>query len=171
MTNTKGHGCRRAAMIGCATVTVLFVLAAVLVVLNLDRIQRSDLGQKVARIWREGQASFAGMMALRSEILQSFPIESCEVGLHSVYGHEGKTLRISLVNPRLPEREDPAAWARKVAVFAVEHYEAVESIHTVRIEIKREARAGIRVSKSSSYSFPVSELLEPVPSEALEAGP
>ena len=170
MTESKSHGCRRAAASGCAAIAVLFVLAAVLAGLNFDRIQRSELGQKVARLWREGRASFGDMMALRSEILSSFPMENCEVGLHSVYGHPEKTLRISLINPNLPGEGDSEAWARKVAVFAVERYESVDSIHTVRIEIKREVRVGLRFSGSTSYSFQVAELQGSLPREAPEAG-
>lgn len=158
MTEARSHGCRRAAAIGCAGAALLFVIAAAVVGLNLDRIRDSEPGQTVARTWREGRAGFEELTALQSEILGAFRMESCEINLKwRVYGEPGKTLELILLNPDLGGEEDAEVWAREVALLAVERYDAIDSIHSLEIEIRREAGLGV-LSHRTSYSFPVAEL-------------
>ena len=145
---------RRAAAIGCALLAALFVVAAVVVGLNFDRIRNSELGQKVTQTWREGRASFEDLNALAMDIVSTFRMESCEINLEWVYG-EGKTLQIIVVDPDLGSEEDAEAWAREVALLVVERSNAIDSFDSLEIQI-RQVRGFLPYR--TSYSFPVAEL-------------
>lgn len=153
-TPQKRGGCRRLAVVGCGTATVLALVAGALVWLNLDALRDSDW-------YKAFQRDSTDMAELRAGLLEEY--SAADIGVSwqttSANGRKEKALIVQFSDPAFALSDATSETvARGIAEKVAARYPDIERFDGVVIVFTRVRGFGVTLTTTRTHGFPVAEL-------------
>lgn len=154
-------GCLKVFLWGCLGIVALFVIAVILFVANFNKIVPEEFREGVSNYIDSRKASLEHMGELNSKLDEVITSGEYYTSINFGPGENHDHLVVNIRNANLDDDSDEGMKeaARKIALFAARNYTDMESIDTVVVVFISQVGAGVTLTRTTPFPFPVNELL------------
>ena len=164
--NRSKKGCLTVFLIGCGTLLLVLIIVVVLVFANWETIKENEFVQSIIDLQGRFSEESSDLMTLRQSLIEKYPSDQLAVRIReNTSSNSDKTvigLSIELINPEFIDNiatKELVEIAHEIALESVKQYPHINDYDLVIVKLTIQKSALITMTRSSSYSFPVSELL------------
>ena len=157
----SSSGCLKVFLWGCLGLIALFVIVVILFVANFNKIVPENFRKDVSNYIDSRKASFEHMGKLNSKLDEVITSGEYYTSINFGPGDNHDHLVVNIRNADLDYDSDEGMKeaARKIALFAARNYTDMEQISTVVVVFISQVKAGVTLTRSTPFPFPVNDLL------------